>query len=155
GKLGWVQMLYVGGKGAPERVLLAGLGKRDGFTPEHRRQAMGHAARAADAAGVKSLSFSAPAIGPEADTVRHTQAAVEGALLSTYFFGEFKKRKEGGHLSAITLSADKTVAAAVKEGVRRGTATGEAQVLARTLAELPGNVITPATLADRASKLAE
>jgi leucyl aminopeptidase len=157
GQAGWSQILYAtaGSKGTPERVILAGAGKAEGFTPEKLRQACGHAARAADAAGVKSLSVAAPLGAGDAETIRHVQAAVEGMILATYFFGEFKPRKEGGHLADVTLSADKAHASAVKEGVRRGSATGEAQRLARTLSELPGNHLPPAELAARAGKLAE
>jgi leucyl aminopeptidase len=150
GQPGWVQLLYSAGngKGSPERVVLVGTGKKESLTPDKLRQAFGHAAKAADAAGVKSLAFAAPA------APGHAQAAVEGLALATFFFGEFKARKEGGHLAEVTVCAEKGDKA-VKEAVRKGSISAEAQALARTLSELPGNALPPAALAERAEKVAK
>jgi leucyl aminopeptidase len=153
GKLGWTQVLYTGGKSIGSRVVLAGLGKKAESTFERTRQAYGHAARAADGVGAKSMASTAA--GSDEKAIRSVQAGVEGAALAVYFFGEFKDRKEGGSLTEWFLSSDKKSLTAVKEGVRRGSIGAEAQLQARLWSELPGNALPPAELAARAAAVAK
>jgi leucyl aminopeptidase len=154
GKAGWTQVLYTGGKAIGSRVVLAGVGRKKGADFEQWRRAYGQAARAADAVGARSAVSVSPASGADENAIRTVQAAVEGAALAVYFFGEFKERSEGGQLLEWTISADKKRIAVVKEGVRRGEIGGEAQLQARLWSELPGNALPPAALADRAAAVA-
>src|SRR5574342_426034 len=56
-KPGSVHLLYPSGLIAPERLLLAGLGKRSDFTLNRLRQAAGKAAPALRAAGATDVTF--------------------------------------------------------------------------------------------------
>src|SRR6266446_10426277 len=71
-------LLHTAGKLAPQRVLLVGLGKRDKFTIETMRQAMGVAAKR-----LRDLGLERAAVQVAGDVDDSLRAIVEATLLAT------------------------------------------------------------------------
>jgi leucyl aminopeptidase len=141
--------------GKPSRALVVGLGDAKDFTPERARVAAAIAARRAASLDTSSLALK----GPDGDDPGAVATAmVEGAILASYSFDQFKSKSDDEEdeedakaLEEITVIADGGLAEAV-EAARIGA---EAENFARELQDLPSNVVTPSYLAGRASAIAE
>jgi leucyl aminopeptidase len=141
--------------GKPSRALVVGLGDEKDFTPERARVAAAVAARRAASLDASSLALK----GPDGDDPAAVATAmVEGAILASYSFDQFKSKSDEDDgeddakaLEEITVLADGGLAEAV-EAARIGA---EAENFARELQDLPSNVVTPSYLAGRASAIAE
>jgi leucyl aminopeptidase len=145
GGLKKVAVTHVGGK----RVIVAGLGKRDDFTPEKARIAAAAAAGRASEIGARALSWATP-------TPDVAGALVEGTLLKLYKFDRYKSKKDDDSDSDGVKSLEISSAEAdVAEAVDRARVGVEAQNRTRDLQNLPGNVATPKFLAARARELAD
>ncbi|MBV9774408.1 MAG: leucyl aminopeptidase [Gemmatimonadetes bacterium] len=151
-----------GGDSPVERVLLVGMGKRDDLTPERLRRAGGTAAKQAGKVRAERVAFVLPAgllAAGKVDARQAAQALVEGVALGAYTFTEMKSRPENGDAPvalsdlAVLVEGDDS-AAAVREGARVGEILARAELLARDLGNLPGNVATPTYLAQTAEKIA-
>jgi len=134
--------------GGQRRVLIAGLGARDGFGAERARVAAATAAGRAKELGAVSLSWAVPP-GPEAAT-----GVVEGTLLALYSFDRFKSSGQNdgdGGVESLELAGDSVDGVEVE----RARVAAEAANAARDLQNLPANVATPAYLAERAVEIAD
>src|SRR6266404_6206544 len=78
-------LLHSAGRLAPQRILLVGLGKREKFTIETLRRAMGVAARKLRDSGIERA-----AVEVNGDVDDSMRAIVEAAILATYKFRQFK-----------------------------------------------------------------
>ncbi|HEX6654144.1 MAG TPA: M17 family peptidase N-terminal domain-containing protein, partial [Thermoleophilaceae bacterium] len=134
--------------GGQRRVLIAGLGGRDGFGAEQARVAAGAAAARAKELGAVSLSWASPG-GDGVDA-----ALVEGTLLKLYSFDRFKAQGNGdpnGGVESLEIAGDPVDG----DEVDRGRVTAVAANAARDLQNLPSNVATPTFLAERANEIAD
>ncbi|MEZ0295830.1 MAG: leucyl aminopeptidase [Candidatus Methylacidiphilales bacterium] len=139
-----------------KRTLYVGLG--DDPRPDGKPLALDLLRRAAGV-GVKSLrklgaeEISLQATGFEAQLVGIT----EGALLADYIFEQFKpesarRKTELKRLNIVVAAAEERAAEArVEEGQILARATNEV----RSLGNLPGNMVTPEVIAERARTLAK
>ncbi|MCK4998213.1 MAG: leucyl aminopeptidase [Anaerohalosphaera sp.] len=151
-------VLYTDGKIAAKRVLLIGMGERAKSSSDSFRDA---AAIAADrSVGLKAatvtLAFHAQMPSGVGEEIAG-QILAEGIHYGAYRFDEFKTDKENGRLDKLTAVIVDGKAGNVKglaKGVKVGVVTGQAQMYARTIANQPGNVINPGTLAAAAKKMA-
>ena len=133
--------------GGQRRVLIAGLGSRDGFGPEQARVAAAAAAARAKELGAVSLSWAAPpGLGIAA-------GLVEGTLLKLYSFERFKSKPgdANGGVESLEVAGDGVDADEV-ENARVAAAAANS---ARDLQNLPANFATPEFLAQRATEIAE
>ncbi len=145
-----------------ERVLLVGVGKRADLTLERIRRAAGAASKAALRLRVPALAtllhhaeMVEDRIGPR----EAAQAVAEGVVLGAYTFTEMKSRPADGEAPASlqrveVLEKVEEKAAVLEEGVRVGEVVARAEAYARDLGNLPGNVVTPTYLAERAEEIA-
>ncbi|MBS1109802.1 MAG: Leucyl aminopeptidase [Anaeromyxobacteraceae bacterium] len=163
-KAGQTLALRTMGKLRAERLLLVGLGKRDGSETalpragfEPLRLAAGDAARHAQKCGAKRLAFVAPRLPGQ--TAHEARAIVEGALLGAYRFDRYKteeKKKKPRLLESLLV--------VVPQGLERSKEVKESVALARTVAQSvawardrvnePPLHLTPTRLADAARELA-
>lgn len=157
GKAGEVGVLYPRGAIPAKRVLVVGLGKRDGFDLEGVRKAAAaglkrardlkaqHVATIAHGAGVAGLDVQAAA-----------QATAEGSLLAAYQYDAPKQREETPHkIEALTIvEFDKKKMKVIEKGVDTAVAISEGVILARNLVNQPPNVITPTKMAETAHVIA-
>lgn len=142
--------------GHPDRpdVLLLG-GRADVGLEESVRRAAGMAARRARGEGAKSLAF---AIDQPAEGI--WEAAAEGLSLGDWSYDELRgeegRAKRPSPLQRLLLyryphgQGDEPDP---QTAVQRGSILAAAQNAARRLVTLPGNIVTPAYLADHAEQL--
>jgi leucyl aminopeptidase len=132
------------------RLLLAGVGKREKFTPNELRKASAAAVRYLKARSVKDAAFFL-----DGDLARpeHVEAAVTGAMAGHYDPDRYKTEKDqkGVERFAVAAAGAKP---ALEQALTRATVVGEAQSLARDLANEPANRLTPLRLAERAREIA-
>jgi len=156
-KAGSTCVLYPEGKIASERVIVAGLGKRDVLTLDRLRFAAGKAAAAARSAGAKNII-----IAPEGHPFDHAeagQALAEGSTLGLYRFLKYKSKDENNGkkaIASITILTDKT--SAVKElqkGLRTGEIIAAQAAMVRDMVNSPSADMTPTTIASVAKGLAK
>src|SRR5690606_6691052 len=150
GRSGDELLLYGSGTG-PERVLLLGLGKREGFDLEGVRRMAARLVRAAERLGLEEGAVALDGLegldGLDAENV--AQAAAEGATLAAWRFTELKAPDAERPVVPVRAAdlIGKGDAEASSRGVLAGAAIGRGETLARTLQSRPGNVATPTHLA--------
>lgn len=130
-------------------VLVVGLGKSKDVRIDDYRVRAAEAVRRAASVRVPEIAFTTPSL-PGQDV---SKAMAEGATLGTYRFDRYQKPKDEEKdrvdlESVLVLGGD-------PESLERGVLMACGQNFARDLANEPGNVINPGTLADRARAMAE
>lgn len=146
-----------------ERVMLVGAGKREEFTLERLRRAVGTAIRQAERMRIAELGITLGHTGRLSEQLGDFLAgvgAVEAAILASWDFRELKKTERDGEwpasIESVTLYAtsDKQEQD-FQRAVVHGTSTARAGNLARLLAARPANVATPTHLAETARRIAD
>ena len=134
-------------------LLLVGAGKKADFTPAKLRDIIGTAVRVARAGFCKKVAFVCP--GGVAEGVA-ARLAAEGAIYANYDADIYKtKDREDRDIEILVpVFENSTNAEEIEENIRRGVIVGEAVNLARTLANEPANIMTPAEFASRALEAA-
>ncbi len=144
-------LLY--GDDAAVRVLVVGLGEKKKATVQTARNAAVMAASKAVELKAKKAVLAIHA-GIKGGAANIGKAVAEGVYYGSYRYDEFITKTEDGRAESLTVTiadpGDKGMAKAVKAGV----IVGKAQCFTRTLANRPGNVINPPTLAAAAKKMA-
>lgn len=141
-----------------ERVLLVGLGNRDGFNPGALRTVAGVAGRAIAKAKASNAEFQiVPALTrlKKADSV---DAFIAGSMIGEGL-GMLSWRYDDlrGTKTTLTPKIKLTVAGCCKaflDGVDRGLGFAEGTNIARTLSQTPPNIATPMWIANEARAMA-
>ncbi len=145
-----------------ERVLLVGIGKREGYTLERLRRLIGLALRTAERVGVRGFALSLEHTSNSSERLGlalSARAASEAAVMAAWDFREYKTQRDDtdphNPIEEMVLIAGsdhehKELTAAAELGVVLGRSAN----LARELASRPGNVATPTYLANIASEIA-
>ncbi|WP_224961888.1 leucyl aminopeptidase [Geomonas subterranea] len=155
GKNGSARLLHTLGKLPAERLLLVGLGKKKDVSAERLRQGAGNAVAALRGARVASFSSAlhhAVAFPAAAET------AAVGMLLGSYSFEQYKTREKEQRFAfdTVTVLFESGQEAQVeRQALERAGIVADGVTLARDLVSHPGNVVTPAYLAQAARDLAE
>lgn len=127
-------------------TVCAGVG--EGSTADTYRRAASAAAKALRKGGHSAFVLDLRGLGA------HTSAAVEGAVLGSYRFEDFKTEdKRTPALTALTVLVDEADAGR-KQAAQRGLILGQAANRARQIANQPPNVFFPQTLAETAGAIA-
>ena len=138
-------------KTAAPRTLYVGVGEKGKVTPQGLRRAAGTAVKALLKIGAEEIAIEAGAYAA------HLSPIVEGALLAAYKFeGErapASRRKNA--LKHLAVVAGAGLLKQAKKETEAGRILAEATNLVRAVGNLPGNEITPITLAERARKVAQ
>ena len=130
-----------------KRLVLAGGGKPDKFTPAEMRKLAGAILRVLKPKGVRSIGF---ALDGNYKGDDFASAAVEGAILGDFEPDQYKTDPKKNEKQVDEV----VIAGGTEDAVERGHILAESQNYARTLANDPPNVLTPSVLADRARQLA-
>ncbi len=157
GKSGQSVVWAPNGQYPARRYIVVGLGKKEKFGPGGLRDAVAGAARKAEAVRAKRLALEMPGDGASRLAPKDRAAAVvEGVMLGTYKFDRYlsDEAKKSYPPEEVTISSS-LPPAPLKEGIRLGTVTSEATMLARELVTEPAGVITPTAMARRASSVAQ
>jgi leucyl aminopeptidase len=141
-------LLHLDGDG---RVLVVGLGAREGADAERLRVAAALAAKEAGRLRAVSVAWTLPESG---DDDAAAEALVTGTILGSYRFDRFKRAEPDepppARVESLTLLAPDGVATAAETA----RVYAEAQNRARDLQNTPANVATPSYLAARAEEIA-
>lgn len=158
GKAGEVGVLYPRGAIPAQRVLVAGMGPRDGYDLEGVRRAAAAAiqkARDLNAKQVATIVHGAGVAGLPAAAA--AQATVEASLLALYRYEAQKQKKEDDHeietLTVVEFDAGKL--ADIKSGVKKAKGMAAGTAVARNLVNMPPNIATPTKMAETAAKIAK
>ena len=141
-----------------DRVLLVGLGKEKEFREKEFCQAIRVAVKTLNETGAFDGTVFLTEIPVKKRSVgwRIRQATVI-AQETTYRFDQFKSKKDEVRrpLRKLTFAVERrNELAPAEEALQQGLAIAEGMALAKNLGNLPGNVCTPAHLAETAQKIA-
>ncbi len=142
--------------GPAARILLVGMGKADQVTSQSVRRAAAIAAKRARAIGVPRLTFHPADLGTQVTVQDAAKAAAEGLASGAWSYTAMKRPPEDP--KPVLTEAEVMVAgesAEVEAGHTVGAAIGAGHQLARDLQVLPGNICTPALIAEQARLLAD
>jgi len=159
GKKGELTLIHTLGKLRPKRVMVAGLGKQEEFTPEVVRQVTAEACRLLRSKGVQRLATIAHGAGIGGMDPRISgEAIAEGSLMGLYTFDRYQSQKEGDHKEIqelLVVERDQAKVGELNQGIERGRVLAEATNLARDLVNEPANVLNPTEMAERARQVAQ
>lgn len=152
GKSGETALLHRPAGIKAARLLLAGLGERAKANGPELRKAAATALRFLKAKGVHELLFILQALVASEALL---QAAVEGAVLGDFEADRYKTdpRKGEKRIDRVRFWVERETIPLV-EALRRGRVVAEAQNFTRTLANEPGNALTPMKLGAAARQMA-
>src|SRR5713226_2169666 len=130
-----------------KRLVLAGGGKREKFDSAVLRRVAGAAVRTLKSKGARSIVL-APDEPFRSDDF--TAAAVEGALLGNFETNTHKTDPKKDEKQVDWFA----VLGGTQSAIDRGRILGESQNFCRSLADEPGNVMTPTLLSEKAREMA-
>ncbi len=159
GKLGSTLLLHDVPNVACERVLLVGLGRDGEFRDKQYREAVSAAIRTLNATGAAEATLHLTEISAvKRDITWRITHAVTVAREADYRFDRMKSRREESPPALRKLALGVGGKSALRPaglGLERGLAVAHGMNLAKDLGNLPGNVCTPAYLAEQARELAK
>jgi leucyl aminopeptidase len=133
------------------RTLIVGLGEKDKIEPDTIRKAAGAAIKHLLNVGATDIALE---LGAQAE---HAGAAVEGAILASYKFVGFGKdpsKKTHSILQRLQIIVREHEVNTARAAAREAEIITNLCNTVRDLGNLPGNLFTPAILADKARELA-
>ncbi len=159
GKLGATLVLHNVPHLSCERVLLVGLGPEADFHDKQYRDAVAAAIKTLVATGAKEASLHLTELGAVKRDIRwRVSHAVTVARDVIYRFDRMKSKPEAAppalHRLVIGVG-EKSAQRQAAAGLEQGLAVAHGMSLAKDLGNLPGNVCTPAYLAEQARELAK
>ncbi|NGZ06939.1 MAG: leucyl aminopeptidase [Magnetococcales bacterium] len=149
------------GSGVPvERLLLVGLGKRESVTLEGFRALGAAVVKACNKSGVdRALTLVALDTHRKLAGIKVMEAMAEGAWLGSYRFERFqnqdKKETPRHRLQKLAFALADDVHKRAGKRLQRAEWIARGVHLARDLANMPGNLLTPEILAKKGRELAE
>ncbi len=159
GKLGSTLMVHNVPGSLCERVLLVGCGKERDFTDRAYRQAVMASVKALDGTGAAdAASFLAELPVKRRDLGWRVEQMVEVTSDAVYRFAHpsCKKAEERRGLSKLIINVpQRNDLRRVEQALHRGLAIAGGVRMAKDLGNLPGNICTPAYLAEQAAELAK
>ncbi len=162
GKAGQDVQLATLGRIRAKRIILTGMGPREAFAAQARRQgweplraAAGRAGRIASKAGARALAVLLPEVA-QGDLPAAARAAAEGAVLGSYAFSRYKTEDRPRALSVvrIALGAGREPSRETRDLLALAGEVARAVAWARDLVNLGPADCTPTLLAGAARALA-
>jgi len=161
GKDSQTYLVYQNGK----RVLLSGVGKKEKFTLEKLRNSCARAVKYAENLKLKKLAVAI--FNPQGNGFKYNDiitSEVESAILGTYSFNKYKKKKNDddadskndddadSKINDVTLFGKAGNETDVKKVIRNSQLIAEATVTARDIGNEPGNFMVPDSFAKFVSR---
>jgi leucyl aminopeptidase len=134
------------------RILLVGIGKSAQFSMDRLREVAAVAAQHARDLKVDRFTIALPAL-VEIGPFMAAQALAEGATLGLYRFDQYKSRTDTHVIADLELIAGAEATDDATKGAALGDSIARGAILARDLANQPGNALVPAGLAEVAEQL--
>ena len=143
GKLGRFSIIPVPGKKPAQRILLAGIGKKENLTKDTITNISGKIAQKARELKLKEFSIIAPP-NVVIDQISSVSQIIEGSKMSLYKFDKFKAEKaEKSPDLTIVVSKSKKISQTIKTS----EIIADGAIFTKSIANLPPNECTPSTLA--------
>ena len=151
GKLGKLTIIPISGKKQAQRILLAGIGKKENLTNDTVRFVSGKIAQKARELQLKEFSIITPPTFV-CDSILSVSQIIEGSKMSLYKFEKFKTEKtnKSPDLTIIVSKSDK-----ISKAVKVAEAVAEGAIFTKSIANLPPNECTPTTLANFAKDISK
>ena len=147
------------GKIKSDRVMVAGLGKKDAVVPETMRSAVAECCKALKQMGAKKVGVTIQYPELEGiDIQGMAQCVTEGAMLGLYVYDRHKEKKEDDKQEIAELhlvSSDRKGKGVVSGGRERGEISADAAIYARDMVNEPANIMTPTRMAECAQEVAD
>lgn len=157
GKLYETLVLPTFGRLPARRVIVVGLGPREGFNAHRARNVAAAAVRRARQGGASIMAtiVHGAGIGGLEPTMA-AQALAEGTFLGLYRFDKYRQNKGVPEQPAevVVIEADADRLSLFAPGLERGQITASATNMARDLVNEPPSRLTPTRLAERAQERA-
>jgi len=151
GKLGRLSIIPLSGNNPIQRILLAGLGKKESITKDTIRSVSGKIAQKARELKLKEFSIITP---PSfvTDTISSVTQIVEGSKMALYKFDNFKSEKseKSPDLTIIVSKSNK-----ISKVIKDAEIIADGVIFAKSIANLPPNECTPTTLANFAKTISK
>ncbi len=151
GKLGKLNIIPVPGKKSAQRILLAGIGKKENLTKDTIRLVSGKIAQKARELKLKEFSIIVPPSFVN-DQILSVSQIVEGSKMSLYKFDEFKTEKVNNspNLTIIVSKSNK-----VSQTIKTAVIVADGAIFTKSIANLPPNECTPNTLVNFAKTISK
>ena len=151
GKLGKLSIIPMPGKKPIQRVLLAGIGKKENLTKDTIRFVSGKIAQKAREMKLSEFSI----ISPPSFVVESTSAVsqiIEGTKMALYKFEKFKSEKieTSPNLTIIVSKSNK-----ISKVAKIAEIVADGAIFTKSIANLPPNECTPTTLANFAKNMSQ
>ncbi len=157
-KANTTSIIYTDGGIAAKRVVLVGMGKKKKADLDTLRQAAAVAASKAVEMNAATVGLAMhQGLGRKMDLAKAGKVIAEGAYFGSYRYDEFVTKSDDGRPKSVRIEVvdrDGQVVRKLKGGIDKGVIIGRAQSYARTIANRPGNIMTPVKLAAEAKKVA-
>lgn len=149
GKFGKISVIPV--KSTTQRILIAGIGKKEKLTNDTFRYVSGKIAQKARELNLKEFSIVCPP-SSTADTISTISQIVEGCKLSLYKFEKYKSEKNNKipDLFIISSKSEK-----INSALRTAEIIAEGSIFTKSIANLPPNECTPLVLSNLAKDIAK
>ncbi|MCV0400101.1 MAG: leucyl aminopeptidase [Nitrosarchaeum sp.] len=149
GKFGKISVIPV--KSPAQRILLAGIGKKEQLTKDTFRYVSGKIAQKARELKLREFSIICPPSSMSESTSTVSQI-VEGCKLSLYKFEKYKSEKDNSmpDLFIISPKSEKIINA-----MKTAETVSDGAIFTKSIANLPPNECTPSTLANFARDMAK
>ncbi|MBM2819964.1 MAG: leucyl aminopeptidase [Nitrosarchaeum sp.] len=144
GGFGKILVIPTIGRTASQRILLAGLGKKENFTNDTIRFVSGKIAQKARELKLKEFSIIAP---PSSliEPISSVSQIVEGCKMSLYKFEKYKSKKEN-NIPDLTILVSKSEK--ISKAIKIADIVSDGAIYTKSIANLPPNECIPATLAN-------
>ncbi len=151
GKFGKLSIIHTPGEKSNERILLAGIGKKEDITKDTIRMISGKMAQKARELKLKEFSVIMPPSFVTESNSAITQI-IEGVKMALYNFDKFKSEKSNNilDLTIITSKSNK-----ILEIAKTAEIIAEGAIFTKSVANLPPNECTPTTLANFAKTISK
>ena len=151
GKLGKLIIIPIPGKKQAQRILLAGIGKKENITNDTIRFVSGKIAQTARELKLKEFSIIVPPTFVN-DSVSSISQIVEGTKMSLYKFDKFKAEKQD-------KSPDRTIivskSSKILKAIKIAESVADGAIFTKSIGNLPPNECTPTTLANFAKNISK
>ena len=144
GVFGKILVIPTTDRTASQRILLAGLGKKENFTNDTIRFVSGKIAQKARELKLKEFSIIVP---PSSliEPISSVSQIVEGCKMSLYKFEKYKSKKEN-NIPDLTILVSKSEK--ISKAIKIAEIVSDGAIYTKSIANLPPNECIPATLAN-------
>lgn len=151
GKLGKLSIIPIPGKNPVQRILLAGIGKKESLTKDTIRFVSGKIAQKARELKLSEFSIILP---PSfvTESISAVSQIIEGTKMALYKFEKFKTEKvdTSPNLTIIVSKSNK-----ISKAVKIAEIVADGAIFTKSIANLPPNECTPTTLANFAKSMSK